>query len=326
MRIIEVKDAEALEDFYAVTSAAHDHDYVALPADPPEEMLPLVEGLMPSGEHVTLHVGYDGATPVACATVTLWTLDNLTAANAEAQVHPDHRRRGLGREMSEYALDVVRSAGRSRVFVETAWTPQGQEGPGAPLLRALGAKPVLEDKRRVLDLHAFPAHEVAPVPDGYRIVQWADRAPDEVVDGIAYLLHRMVLDAPMGEMDYEAEKWDATRYRSSEDSAIRRCRTRFTTVVVHEESGEVAGLTEIALNLNRPEVGYQWNTIVDPRHRGKRLGLVLKSWNHKAVADSVPALRFVNTWNAAANGYMIDVNEQLGFRVSESWTEWQLDL
>ena len=37
-------------------------------------------------------------------------------------------------------------------------------------------------------------------PAGYRVVQWADVAPDALVDGIAYLLHRMVLDAPMGDM------------------------------------------------------------------------------------------------------------------------------
>lgn len=326
MRIVEVKDLPALHDFHAVTSAAHDHDYVALPADPVEEMVPLVQGQMPSGEHVTFHVGYEGDTPVACLTVTLWTLDNLTAANVDGQVHPDHRRRGLGRALAEHALDLVRTAGRSRVFVESHWTTDDQEGPAAPLLRSLGAKPVLDDYRRVLDLEAFPAVEAPPVPEGYRVLSWADRAPDDVVDGIAYLLHRMVLDAPMGEMEYEAEKWDAARYRSSEESAIRRQRTRFTTVVLHEESGEVAGLTEIAVNLSRPEVGYQWNTIVDPRHRGKRLGLLLKAVNHKAVAEAVPRLRWVNTWNAAANSWMIDVNEQLGYRVADKWTEWQLDL
>lgn len=326
VRITEVKDLEGLEAFHAVQEASLAHDHVGLPVDPIEERLPLLKGLMPSGEHVTLYTGYDGSTPVAAVSVVLWTLDNLTSANVEGYVHPDHRRKGHGRELMGFAVDVVRSAGRTRMFLEAPWTREGQEGPAFALLREHGAKPVLDDYRRVLDLQAFPAEEPPEPPPGYRVVQWVDVAPDEVVDGIAYLLHRMVLDAPMGDMDYEPEKWDAKRYRESEESAMRRHRTRYTTVVVHEASGEVAGLTELCVNRAQPQVGYQWNTIVDPRHRGHRLGLLLKTWNHRAVVDAVPELRWVNTWNATSNGYMIEVNEAMGFRVAEKWTEWQLDL
>jgi GNAT superfamily N-acetyltransferase len=326
VNIVEVKDLAALRDFHAVEEPTYLHDYVALPVDPIEELIPVIEGKQSSGEHVTYYVGYDGDTPVASMTVNLWTLDNLTSANVEARVHPSYRSRGFGRQLLQHAIDVVRSAGRTRIFVETHWLRDGSEGPGFPLLRSLGAKPVLDDYRRLLDLEAFPVGDPTPAPEGYAVRQWWDRAPDDLVDDLAYLLHRMVLDAPMGEMDYEPEKWDAARYRDAEETAIRRNRTRFTTVVVHEESGEVAGLTEIGLNRDRPQVGYQWNTIVDPRHRGKKLGMVLKSWNHKLVTDEVPGLRWVNTWNATSNSFMIDVNEALGFRVADKWTEWQLDL
>jgi GNAT superfamily N-acetyltransferase len=324
--IIEAKDLALLKDFHAVEEVCYAHDYVAMPVDPIEEFIPIVEGHQPSGEHTTFYVGYDDGAPVASLTVTLWTLDNLTSANVEGRVLPEQRRRGLGRQLLEHAIDVVRSSGRTRAFIGAHWMADGSDGPAFPLLRSVGAKPALDDWRRLLDLSVFPVGTPTEVPAGYRLEQWVDRAPDSVVDGIAYLLHRMVLDAPMGEMDYEPEKWDAKRYRSSEESAIRRHRSRFTTVVVHEESGEVAGLTEVAVNLSRPTVGYQWNTIVDPKHRGKKLGMVVKSWNHKAVVDAVPELRWVSTWNATTNSFMIDVNEALGFRISEKWTEWQLDL
>ncbi|HUR14946.1 MAG TPA: GNAT family N-acetyltransferase [Mycobacteriales bacterium] len=327
MHINEVKDLAALQDHHAVKDASLAHDHVALPADPIEELVPLLEGQMPAGEHVTLYVGYDDeSTPVAALGLTLWTLDNLASANVEGYVHPEHRRRGYGRRLMQHTVDVVQSAGRTRVFLEAPWTPQGEEGPAFGLLRAYAAKPVLDDYRRLLDLHAFPVGPPPEAPAGYRVEQWADVAPDAVVDGVAYLLHRMVLDAPMGDMDYEPEKWDAARYRDSEESAMRRHRTRFTTVVVHEESGEVAGLTEVCVNLALPEIGYQWNTIVDPRHRGHRLGLLSKAWNHKAVVEQVPALRWLNTWNATSNSFMIDVNEEMGYRIAEKWTQWQLDL
>ena len=220
----------------------------------------------------------------------------------------------------------MRAAGRTRLFAQAPWNQNETDGVAFPLLRSVGSRPVLDDYRRVLDLQAFPAGAPSPVAEGYEVVQWVGRAPDSTVDGLAYLLHRMVLDAPMGEMDYDPEVWDAARYRDSEDACLRRNRTRFTTVVVHQESGAVAGMTELAVNLNRPEVSYQWNTIVHPDHRGKRLGLALKTWNHRQVVDTVPQVRWINTWNAASNAFMVDVNEAMGFRIAERWSEWQLDL
>lgn len=324
--IQQVKDLKGLEHFYHVEDAALSHDHVALPADPPEEHLPVVQGEQPSGEHITYHVGYDGTTPVGSLTVTLWTLDNLRAAGLETRIHPSYRRRGFGRAMLGHGVDLVRSAGRTRVFVDSPWLPDGGEGPAFPMLRALGARPVNLGVRRLLDLQAFPVGEPLPAPGGYRVEQWVDVAPDPVVEGLAYLLHRMVLDAPMGELEYEPETWDVARYRDSEASAMRRQRTRVSTVVVHEETGQVAGMTEVAVNARRHDVAWQWNTIVDPGHRGRRLGTVLKSWNHTLLVDQVDGIRYVNTWNAASNSFMIKVNEELGFRPAEQWTEWQLDL
>jgi GNAT superfamily N-acetyltransferase len=326
VRIVEVKDMPALRDFHSVEEASYAHDHVALPVDPIEEFAPVLDGDQPSGEHLTFYVGYDGDTPVAALTTTLFTLDNLTSANVEGHVHPSYRRQGFGRELLGHALDVVRSAGRTRVFVEAPWLPSGEEGPALPMLREAGFKAALDDYRRLLDVREHPPAEGERVPDGYRVVQWADVAPEELLDGLAYLHYRMVLDAPMGEMDYEPEKWDAARYRESEASAIRRRRRRFTTAVVHEETGAVAGFTEICVSLSQPEAAIQWNTIVDPDHRGRRLGMVLKTWNHRAVVEAEPAVRWISTWNAASNSYMIDVNEALGFRVAERWTEWQLDM
>ncbi len=326
MRIQEVTDLDLLKAYHQVEAAAYDHDYVALPADGIEELLPLVEGHQPAGETVRMWVAYDGDVAAATLSMSLPKLDNVTAAHAELQVHPGQRRRGHAREMLAFALEQVHAAGRSRAFVESPGAPGEDEGPGFALLRSFGARPVLVDVRRLLDLHAFPVGEVPEPPVGYRLVRWVDRAPEDLLDGLAYMLHRMVLDAPMGEMDYEAEAWDAQRYREAEASAQRRQRTRLVTAAVHEATGAVAGVTEIGKSVQRHDVAFQWNTIVDPAHRGHGLGKVLKSWNHEQLVAREPTLRWVNTWNAATNTYMIAVNEALGYRPVEPWTEWQLDL
>lgn len=326
MNIYEVNDLDLLKAWHSVEGAAHDHDFFALPVDPIDEFLPLLDGHQDPGQHETRYVGFDGDSPVASLLVSLPTRDNLTTANINGNIHPDHRGRGHGTSLVEYAKSAVRAAGRTKLFFEVPWNADGTESDFIHLLRAHGAKAVLDDVRRVLDLQAFPVGEPVPPPAGYRIVQWVDRAPDEVVDGTAYLLHRMVLDAPMGEMDIEAEKWDAVRYRASEESAMVRQRTKVNSVAVHEETGYVAGMSEVVVNTHRHEVANQWSTIVDPDHRGKRLGVVLKTWNHRNLVEHIDGVRYINTWNAESNSFMISVNEELGFRAAEKWSEMQLDL
>lgn len=326
MHLSPVRDVAALEAFHAVESATMDAMFVALPADPVNELLPLLSEVPRAGELTLMWVGRQDGVPVAALRMGFPQLDNTTSANVQGYVHPAHQRRGLGAELLDFAIDAARRQDRRRLFFEAHWGPGDTDGPAFGLLRAAGARPVLDDYRRLLDLSAAPVGQPRPAPDGYRVVQWVDVAPDDLVDGCAYLLGRMTLDAPMGEMDYEQEKWDAARYRDQEQLSIESMRMRVATAVVHESTGQVAGITDIGVNRTRTQIAYQWDTIVDPDHRGHRLGLVLKTWNHRHLVEQVPDVQFVNTWNAASNTFMVAVNDALGFRIAEKWSEWQLDL
>ena len=106
---------------------------------------------------------------------------------------------------------------------------------------------------------------------------------------------------------------------------MARGRVRFAGAAVHEATGQVVAMTDIGVSRHRPEVGYQWDTIVLTEHRGHGLGLGLKARNHDLLVESSPETRWVNTWNAEVNRHMIAINEQLGFQPVEYWTEWQLD-
>jgi GNAT superfamily N-acetyltransferase len=326
VHIHAVQDLHALKGFHAVEHAAMDHDYVALPADLLEELVPLLETPGCAGDLVLMFVGTEKGRPVGALSMRYPTLDNLALGNAALTVHPDHRRRGHGRQLLQHAIEHVRARGRSRLLLEAPWAPDGSDGPGFPLLREVGARPVLDTYRRLLDLSRAPVGAPLAAPDGYRVVQWADRAPDELVDGAAYLRGRMTIDAPLDDLELEQEKWDAARYREQEVRAVSRNRTRLVTAVVHEASGVVAGITDITLNRDVHRVVYQWDTIVDPDHRGQRLGMVLKSWNHHQLATRFAGARYVNTWNAASNAHMVAVNDELGFEPAEKWTEWELAL
>lgn len=321
-----VLDVATLTIARGLDAEAYAHDYVALPADPVEEAIPSLGGVEIAGSRTYRFLAREQGTPVGTVCIDLPTLDNLTAANVDGLIHPDHRRRGLGRELLAWSIDEVRRMGRRRLWFQVAAPVTGADGVAEPLMREIGARMVLQEARRLLDLQSVALLDRSPVAEGYRLEQWVDRAPDHLLDGLAYLNSRMSTDAPLGEMDLEQEVWDAARVRAKEAHGQQTGRLHLLTVAVHEATGVVAGLTEIAVSRARPHVGYQWETIVDPEHRGHRLGLALKTWNHHYLVGHSPDTRYVNTWNADSNSFMVSVNETCGFTVAERWNQYQLDL
>ena len=322
MDICPVEDVAALTAWQTVEVAARAVDHVALPADPIEERLPLLDPVAPNaGEKTLLRLGAMQGAAVATAEISPPTLDNLSSCSVDVRVHPAHRRLGFGRLLLTAVLAEVQKMGRTIVFFEAPSPYPSGPGISEHLLQSVGARPVLQEIRRLLDQSTVQLPDVNPGP--YRLVQWVDTAPEEQVEGLADLCARMSTDAPMGDMTYEPELWDVARYRAKEASAQARGRQRFAVAAV-DRAGQVAGMTDIGVNRSAPTVGYQWDTIVAAAHRGHRLGLAMKVANHCQLRALLPACRWVNTWNAASNEHMVAVNDALGFRPVECWTEWQL--
>ncbi|MCA1712274.1 MAG: GNAT family N-acetyltransferase [Actinobacteria bacterium] len=326
MELRPVRDLPDLTTWHAVVEATFAADHAGLPADPLDEFRPLLEAHpLDDGEQKILLLGCAGADVVGAVRLGLPMKDNLTSCSVDVRVHPERRRQGHGRSLLALALQQVEALGRTRVFGEVPSPLAGGPGAAEPMLREVGARPVLREVRRLLDLQAVPPGDAPAAPAGYRLVQWVHRVPDEHLEDMAYLMHRMSTDVPLGDMDWEPEVWDAQRYRDKEAAAGAAGRVRYATLAVSETTGKAAGFTDIGVSRYRPDVAYQWETIVDREHRGHGLGYVLKAHNHRLLVDSSPDTRLINTWNAETNVHMIAVNDRLGFDPVELWTEWQLD-
>jgi GNAT superfamily N-acetyltransferase len=326
VRIQPVEDREALTTWHRINAAVWATDHVGLPADPVEELAPLLDPTTPhGGERKLLRLGIDDAGPVGVVELGLPTVDNLASASLGIRIHPEARRRGHGRALLAAALEEVAALGRTRVFCEVPSPYPAGPAVAESMLTSVGWRPVLREVRRLLDLRDVPPSPPPPAPEGYRLVQWVDRVPDEHVDDMAYLMHRMSTDVPLGDMDWEPEVWDAERYRAKEAAADAHGRTRYATAAVDEATGKAVGFTDIGVSRFAPEIAYQWETLVEREHRGHGLGLVLKAHNHWLLSSRSPATHWLNTWNAESNTHMIAINDALGFAPVEYWTEWQLD-
>jgi GNAT superfamily N-acetyltransferase len=327
-----VRDDEALCQWQDVAVASQAADFVGLPADPIEDSRPLLAGRC-GDEDFALYVGAVGGTPVCSALTRLPVHDNVTLANVAVRVHPDHRRRGYGREAVEVLGALLRSAGRTKMLVEVpTFTRTSTPSEGELFATAVGARRVMAEARRMLDLAALSDDAItallgdAGTSKGYSVIEWRDRTPAEYVADMAQLRALMSTDPPQGQLDLEPEPWDAARFLAVEDSIIARGRQVLVAAVRHDASGALVGYTNVGVSSGGGSVGYQWDTIVRSDHRGHRLGLLVKLANIEQLRRELPEVRYLNTWNADENVHMVAINERLGFQVMEGWSEWQLDL
>jgi len=329
-------DADRWHGVEAVCSAA---DYIELPTGPVQEVYELVEGSRVDRQY-ELWLGSCDGRPVAIGLLDFPLLDNPDNAGVQLNVHPAFRRRGHGLAMLDHLTTRVRGHGRKRMIANVCEpladrlaADAAVRSPGQAFAAAVGARAVTTEIRRILRIADLDEPALARLHDeavansaGYSVLQWDGPAPAELLPDLAHLESRMSTDAPFEDLDLEPEVWTPQRYRQMEASAAAAGRRRLVTVARHDASGQLVGLSDIAINSLAPELGYQWATIVLDEHRGHRLGMLIKLANLRYLLATRPLVRLITTSNAAVNEYMVSINEAIGFRPVERWREWQLEI
>jgi len=335
IRPLRRDDPADVDASFDVGQEALRHD---IPDFPPLSRIDYHRGLLHPwpGQEVHHWVAVDGADVVGTVMLELPVLDNLHMGYTDIQVRPAYRRRGVGSALYRHAADFVRSVGRVSLKGEYVKALPGgphRDAGFAAFAAAMGAQNALDEVRRELDITTVDRamwtkhlEDARAYATGYRIVAWGNHTPEEYVDDVATLDGRLILDSPQGDLDIEPDKVDRARIRAGEETVRQRGRRNYNIGAVHEESGRLAAWTAVGFDPDETKHAWQHITIVDPGHRGHRLGMLVKVENLVQALDQEPALRLVTTWNAAENAHMIAINEALGFRAVDAWVAWQQSL
>lgn len=277
-----------------------------------------------------LFAAFDGEEMVGTGSVGMPLLDNTHLAFMDVHVDPVHRRRGIGRALVEAAEKIARDRGR-RVLMGEAYGVPGSKGFGQVFGEALGYTVALEDGMKVVDLFATEPTwdgleaEIAGRSDGYSLVHWHDVVPEELIAGLCVLNEAFNDEAPSGDLELEAEVWDADRVRKREAENLSTGRHEISTAALGPD-GAMVGLTEVIVNENAANRGWQSGTLVLPEHRGRALGLLMKVANQRRVRALYPDCRLLITGNAGVNVSMNAVNDKLGYELVETCVEMVKDL
>lgn len=291
-------------------------------------------------------VALDGGRAVGGGWFGLPLPDNTQAIEGNVSVDPDADAAEVVPAVWEAARQLGVDAGRTKAML---WSSHRlADGTGEHLVPRTGVSRLPRDPLATalaglgLTLEQVERHSVMEVAEGldlaaaelprareaagtaYRTLSWTGPTPAEHLAGMAALMARMSTDVPSGDLEIEPEVWDADRVAEGERVTESLGRTLVTTVAQHVETGELVAYTYFMLPGDKPQVGYQEDTLVHAGHRGHRLGMLVKALNLQQLHQVRPDVVRLHTWNAGENEHMLAINEALGFRERTAEGAWQL--
>lgn len=341
-------DADVYLEYVAATNAAARHDSGSDLFDKdPAELLAWLSDTRYS-EKVGL-VARRGEQMVGFVGIS-WPRAGEHTANVNLAVRPELREPAITDALLTAAETVALANGRHVVHTFNFTAPQvhgerlaSPTGYGSIPLAADTTQDLLRngyelgqvERGSTFDLADVDKHEhlehmladaLALAGADYRTVWWEIPTPKEYADGYARAITRMVTDIPSGELTLEEDPWDAARVLDRDHRRLEAGQTMAVTAVVHEPTGELVAMNELAIGGDRTRSSENYGTIVMPEHRGRRLGTIVKCLGLLRWRELAPASPVVETFNAEENRYMLDVNEAVGFE-AVCWSgEWHKKL
>lgn len=249
--------------------------------------------------------------------------ENQHLAQFSIKLLPEARQQGIGKQLLKEILAVAEKEGRTLLMTDTSSTvPSGEA-----FLTRIGASVGLESHVNQLKLSEIPHGLLdtwtGDLAAGFTPGLWEGPYPEESTEEIVQLFE-IFNTVPRGELQVDDFKLTLEQLRQQEESRAKRGVERWSQYVRDDETGKIAGFTELLWNPHRPTFAHQGITAVWPQYRGKRLGRWLKAELLKKLQAERPNVTIVRTENADSNEAMLKINTELGFKPYLAEHVWQV--
>ncbi|HEY8732672.1 MAG TPA: GNAT family N-acetyltransferase [Candidatus Limnocylindria bacterium] len=244
----------------------------------------------------------------------------------ELQVHPAHRRKGLGTALLREFVLACEGQHADLLFMGMS---NDRAPAGEAFLRAAGAQAGLPMKTNALDIASVDRAKVAGWakldPAGYRLERIDQAVPDRLVRAYLDAANGMN-DAPKGDLKMADWKLTEGQIRDRESWFAQVGVEWWLIIAVHAATGQGAGFTEVTYDPKQPWTMWQQGTAVIDPHRGHKLGLWMKAAMLDRIVRERPEVKVIRTGNANTNAQMLGINTELGYKVAWQSIIWQLPI
>jgi GNAT superfamily N-acetyltransferase len=319
-------DMDAFQGVYAAAELAEDPDAALYSREDGISILTSTDG----GTRTVAFGAFARGHMVGELMVGLPQLDNLDTAHVWLWVDPAHQRQGVGTKLAEHAHAYARAHQR-RVCQAQGRIGPDRDNKNLRFARSLGYSLANTEIARRLRLPADQAlldrlaAEAAPYHREYTVRAVVGPVPDDLAPTYNGLRNLLGIEAPTGELEVEVHRHTTAELRVQDAELVAAGRARVAAYAL-DTRGVVVAYSVGATS--REGFGHvdQWGTLVDPAHRGHRLGMAVKCAMLTALRDAARDKRFVETTNAETNKHMVAINQALGFEVAEVYGDFQTRL
>jgi mycothiol synthase len=243
---------------------------------------------------------------------------------ADASVHRDHRRRGLGRTWIPLALELMDRHGCTTLSMGT------EEESGHAFLKWIGAEGKFSGAENRLKLSEVDwamlrrwAEEGPRASPATKLEVYDGFLPEDMMEDYCPQLTAMLNTMPWENMDHgdiivtpaQLKEWYARM-------AVQGITEH--TMLTREPDGVISGITDLNHVPYKANMVHQGFTGVRTDARGRGLGKWLKAAMLLHVCEVYPNLEWVVTDNAGSNAPMLAINTRIGFRQYRAGTEYQI--
>ena len=312
LRRLDLSDDATLAAAHAVEAAATSH---ARPGWAPMPVAARIVSWRADDDWQRTLVGaFDGDRLVGFA-ATLTADDTPNTSWLSAAVLPEQQRRGIGsallREAERLSPDGVTrllASAYRRTATEIDDLVTGFAEP-------LGFSRATTETVVELDL-ASAELEPDPPAAGYTVRTYVDGVPDHLRPRVGVLKGLVDAEAPSGALDWEPTPVTPEQYAGEIALWQQQGRTAIESLAL-DEAGDVVAWTCLVTPTDPARPADIEGTLVDVRHRGRRLGRAVKVACLSRARDEAGTTR-VRTSSDDTNVWMRAINAELGFVPVES--------